>query len=228
MMETKFLKWDSDFFKRRMGAVRVERAWGEKELKWAEKEGFEPLVIFSEVEQPILDRPWNYRELRLTFAKTVSLREVKHLNIHVPLKSSSRLLEIFLQSGRFSRFRLDSVLRPYFKTLYSRWLENAIAGKFDDFIFCTVDGDQPTGVVTLKKVEGYLQLGIIAVAEGYRGRGIGGELIAFAEDKAIELGYHELRVVTQAQNVGAIAFYENNGLREIKREWVYHVYWENK
>lgn len=61
----------------------------------------------------------------------------------------------------------------------------------------------------------------IAVASDAGGRGIGGALVAEAQEQLAELGTHEARVVTAIGNDAALAMYERAGFRRHTRTEVH-------
>jgi ribosomal protein S18 acetylase RimI-like enzyme len=61
----------------------------------------------------------------------------------------------------------------------------------------------------------------VAVASGAAGRGVGGALVAAAQDELARLGAHEARVVTAVGNDAALAMYERAGFRRRTRTQVH-------
>jgi ribosomal protein S18 acetylase RimI-like enzyme len=61
----------------------------------------------------------------------------------------------------------------------------------------------------------------VAVASGAAGRGVGGALVAAAQEELVRLGAHEARVVTAVGNDGALAMYERAGFRRRTRTQVH-------
>ena len=57
----------------------------------------------------------------------------------------------------------------------------------------------------------------VALYPGYRGRGIGSQLLEIARQQAREHGYRQLSLVAFEQNRGAVRFYRRLGYREISR-----------
>lgn len=56
------------------------------------------------------------------------------------------------------------------------------------------------------------------VAEELRGKGIGSELMRYAEDEAKQRGFKEMTLGVEETNENAIRFYEELGYREFMRE----------
>jgi N-acetylglutamate synthase-like GNAT family acetyltransferase len=73
------------------------------------------------------------------------------------------------------------------------------------------------GVIVLIPRDDHLLVENIAVAPGMQGRGLGGELMRFAERRAAELGVRELRLYTNALMTENITLYPALGYVETGR-----------
>jgi ribosomal protein S18 acetylase RimI-like enzyme len=69
-----------------------------------------------------------------------------------------------------------------------------------------------------------LHIGLIAVDEAARGKGIGSVLLNWVFNYATLHGFKQVNVVTQAANTGALNFYEQHGFEIISRTFLYHVW----
>lgn len=92
----------------------------------------------------------------------------------------------------------------------------------DESLFVLKDDNNILGIITLneKQEEEYLdiewqysegkQLIIhrLAISPNYQGRGLGDQLMKFAEEKAKELNYSSIRLDTYTKNKKALRFYE--------------------
>lgn len=91
-------------------------------------------------------------------------------------------------------------------------LEQGFENEFDDIdniaYHLVVFDKEPVGTARMFDEEGTMILGRIAVLKEYRHLHIGSQILQALENKAKELGYHE--VVLSAQ-VRAKSFYEKNG-----------------
>ena len=87
---------------------------------------------------------------------------------------------------------------------------NEIIQKDHAFVAC--EGENLAGYVTLKDgVEKYMWLDILAVSKAFKGRGIGGKLIAFAENYMREQGMKESRLYTHVKYEHIQAIYKHYG-----------------
>ena len=88
------------------------------------------------------------------------------------------------------------------------------------------DHKELLGFISLKKLEGFLQIGLIAVDEKISRKGIGRKLLQAAQIYANQFNLNQIQVVTQGLNKIACAFYEKNGYSISSRQFIYH-YWLN-
>jgi ribosomal protein S18 acetylase RimI-like enzyme len=73
------------------------------------------------------------------------------------------------------------------------------------------------GVIVLVSGDDHLLVENVAVAPGMQGRGLGGELMRFAERRATELGVGELRLYTNELMTENLALYPALGYVETGR-----------
>lgn len=144
--------------------------------------------------------------------------------ISICRENSPALERLALQSGLYSRFRLDrGFQRNEFERLYREWLASSLRGDGGKQAFVAGSAAAPLGLITLEP-GGTARIGLLAVAEGHRGKGIGRRLMAKAERICGENRQAELRVATQAENREACRFYENCGFRKIAETDCFHAW----
>ncbi|MCY1145083.1 GNAT family N-acetyltransferase [Actinoplanes sp. Pm04-4] len=81
-----------------------------------------------------------------------------------------------------------------------------------------VDGDAGLlGMLHLETSDDHLEVVTIAVAPSGQGHGVGGLLLAFADEKARALGLPEVRLCTNEAMTENIAYYPRRGFREVGR-----------
>lgn len=144
------------------------------------------------------------------------------------LKSASKpLISITLQSGEYSRFKVDPHFRHQeFERLYEKWLENSLNGKLAREVCVYVDNGLEVGILTLGEKNKRADIGLLAVDKKFRRKHIGTCLVRGAFKKSYELGYSEIQVASQKKNVIAKKFYEALGFAEESVSNVYH-FWLN-
>jgi ribosomal protein S18 acetylase RimI-like enzyme len=88
-----------------------------------------------------------------------------------------------------------------------------------DVIFVAREKGRPAGYVALRRDEGgVIVVEQLFVAPGYEGRGIGHQLLAYAEGYAIAERARSLRIVVEDANQQAQSFYRRSGFVPIEPE----------
>jgi dTDP-4-amino-4,6-dideoxy-D-galactose acyltransferase len=89
-----------------------------------------------------------------------------------------RLHRVGDSSGIYSRFHGDPRIgEEHFRTLYRIWVERSISGDIAEEVLIYGPPEAPLGVITLGVNNGRGSIGIIAVQESQRGKGIGKALV---------------------------------------------------
>ena len=218
------LEWDSDFFGYPVGSLNL----GNEEFdehQFIQMAAEFSLVYVNSLE-PIESDLLCYGDTKILFAKEpadglpeVDVVEAQMLNL-------TQMKVVGLQSGLYSRFSLD----PHFKNneferLYEVWVERSMKKEIAYSTLTTLEEDQPTGILTLSEDnEGNSSIGLFAVSDGFRGKGIGGKLLRAADRMSFSKGNSSLRVATQGKNQAARAVYEHFGFRKHSQSYIYN-YW---
>lgn len=124
------------------------------------------------------------------------------------------MISLAIAAGGCSRFSLDPTFpRPAFHALYTKWMENSVAGKAADAVLVARDGceGRVVGMVTVKMSEAISQIGLLAVAETHRRRGVGMLLMLEAYEWSLQQGATACTVATQTVNYAARSLYERCG-----------------
>ena len=82
------------------------------------------------------------------------------------------------------------------------------------------------GFITLKYFEDHAQIGLIAVSEDQRGKGVGSLLIQYACNLTFENSIFQMNVVTQFSNKPAMQLYEKSGFKIKQQTFIYH-WWKH-
>lgn len=138
-----------------------------------------------------------------------------------------QLESLALQSGEYSRFRLDAHFAPtVFTGLYQRWLQNSLNHQIarEVLVFDANNAGNAQGLLTLGLKNGRADIGLLAVDAEARGQRIGQQLVAAARQRTAAWGLAELQVVTQLDNEPACGFYRRCGFREWQVEHIYHFW----
>jgi len=137
----------------------------------------------------------------------------------------SELVDLALQAGLYSRFRLDDNFRNgEYERLYKSWLENSITGKIAFNVLIATVQDKIAGLLTLGAKGDHAEIGLLSVDEKYRGKGIGKDLVYYADNIAFMKQYGKIKVATQMQNEGACILYGKCGFEIESKISIYHLW----
>lgn len=232
-MKLERLDWDSTFFNYNVGRIIVNENQSINLSEFLlDSKKYKLVYIFSKLSL--------HNELfKLVDEKVVLHQELSSNSCDLPsdfftIKSFDKLIhnrqeleKLALESGIYSRFNIDKNFKSgEYNKLYLKWIALSIEEKLAfDIIIATDKNETIVGFVTLnKKSENLVDIGLVAVSDGFRGKGIGKSLMNYALNKSFELGYKEIQVVTQITNINAMKLYESVGFNIKEKTFVYH-YW---
>lgn len=221
------LEWDSKFFGFKVGVIWVEHANDrqvKEELRNLQNIDCKLIYVYSPrlldlngFKAILADRKRSYILEHPQFVKTPNLT-------YASFEDPSLLYDLAYQSGEHSRFKVDPNFgEEDFKRLYRSWIDNSINAGFADYVLAPMDKNKPIGLITAKRKDNELSIGLLATDKNYRKKGIGSSLIQEIVNEAARKGLC-VEVTTQADNEKACRFYENRGFRIAKEELVYHVW----
>ena len=155
----------------------------------------------------------NLRKVVVDAQPSVRLVNEHQVERLVSTTADPKVLELALQAGCYSRFRLDSRFDPdVFSRMYRAWIERSCKGEIADAVYAIRHVDRSiAGIATLATQNLTCSIGLIAVSPEHQRRGLGTMLMQTAEAFATQKRCRELSVVTQIQNTAAIRFYEAAG-----------------
>ena len=82
------------------------------------------------------------------------------------------------------------------------------------------DAGEVVGVLVLEDRSDYLLLEVLAVAPGQQGSGVGHRLMTLADEQAVDRGFDEVRLFTNALMTENLAYYPRQGYLETHRDEV--------
>jgi dTDP-4-amino-4,6-dideoxy-D-galactose acyltransferase len=223
------LAWDSDFFGYPVGQIEMINPDPESISSVIKNSNEFKLIYLISPERIDFAIP----ELKLVDIKTRLGKQLKNnrtysfQNIHeYDGEEDSQLNELALQSGVFSRFKVDSnFVKSEFEKLYLRWISDSIKKIIADKVIVYKEIGSPyIGFVTLKFKNDFSEIGLIAVDEKNRGKGIAKSLLTFIEDLTVNAGFNKIEVVTQFENLAAMNLYEKAGYEIISKKYIYHLW----
>jgi len=228
-MSPEFLDWDSKFFNLNVGRLVIQ---ADDEIPVDQFNDFDLVYIIIKNDLPGFKKKHFgtlafFADEKLTYQKEIgeTIKPGDHILSWPPGKDADRdLLEIGVQSGEFSRFKIDpEIPAEKFVGLYEQWVINSVNRKIAEEVYYFKDNGEIAGMITLSIKNDKADIGILSVHKNSRGKGIATELVSAAEywTKNIK-GYRQIQVVTQASNTIACKFYERKGFRIQKKEFVFH------
>jgi dTDP-4-amino-4,6-dideoxy-D-galactose acyltransferase len=230
------LEWDSRFFGYSVAKIVLD-AQGyyliEDLFRQIVTEKIRLTYLFVPISQTRLNILISDKGSILVDQKTVfSKKTEKHIRFsndiieYQETEINDRLINLVLQAGLFSRFRLDiNFSDKEYEKLYIEWLTKSINKTLAIKTFVVKNGSEIIGITTLGERSKFADIGLVAVDKNFRGRGIAYDLIHSADNTACGLGYDEIKVVTQLQNKGACRLYEKCNFQIESITNVYH-YWQ--
>jgi dTDP-4-amino-4,6-dideoxy-D-galactose acyltransferase len=143
-----------------------------------------------------------------------------------PGPATRDLLTLGVLAGRHSRFRLDARFpHERFVDLFRTWIDRSARREIADVVLVATSCDSTTaGFVTVRSKGDCGEVGLIAVAEAFRGRGAGTQLMNAAHRWMHERGLWSAAVVTQLANEPACRLYRRLGYELTTVEAVYHFW----
>lgn len=216
------LAWDSDFFGYEVGRIKVSDEQLERAAIEHEAADFSLVYVLSNGPIDGLD---------LFDVKVMLERHMKpeeHFAPRVPVEqftgaADAELYRLALESGVHSRFRVDPGFRKNeFERLYRRWLDNSLE-RAGELVLVARDTAGLTGFVSLAHAVGASTIGLIAVDERARGKGVGSALLEACFAETQRAGNHLIRVVTQEPNTAAMALYARCGFQITERTFIHHL-----
>lgn len=235
------LAWDSEFFGFPIIKINISTIHEESLnniLTSAKTEGIRLAYLFTnKLNPPEIEIIKKYSgelvDKKLTYSLNTSqpilnsslLKTDIHITDHTHLNITSRLKSLALQSGEYSRFKLDQNFdKEAYEKLYLTWLERSVKGEIAKKVYVYKKNEDIVGFITLEEKNNQLWVGLLSVDREYRGQSIGTYLMQRCVEEAKKNGYNTLWVATQANNKGACAFYEKNGFKLQNEQFIYHFW----
>jgi dTDP-4-amino-4,6-dideoxy-D-galactose acyltransferase len=138
---------------------------------------------------------------------------------------SADLVDLAIESGTFSRFKLDKRFSPKkIEDLYKMWIMRSVNKTFADTVFVARNNGRIVAMVTVSSREQIGAIGLIAVDERMRGNNMGKDLITAAHNWYLAKGCTRGQVTTQGMNHVACKLYERCGYT-VERINNYYHFW---
>jgi dolichol-phosphate mannosyltransferase len=231
--QIEYLKWDSDFFKNKIGKIEVrdskhletlisDAATANYQLiyAFAEKSFETDINTLKRFNGKLVDTKILYeKEIETPKDMPVFISEYVHMELTEELESLAYL------SGNYSRFKSDkNFLEDDFYRMYRTWMEKSIKHQIADKVFIATDNNVIKGVITLKVDDKKGNIGLFSVSTDSQNKGYGKALLRACERELWNRGIFKLEVFTQTENIRGCKFYEKCGFRIKNVAKIYHFW----
>ncbi len=221
LSDPKLMAWDTTHWGVPVGHATHLHGLSE----WAQENTVGMISLLIDTDRPheaqlAEEQGFRFMDVRVTLARRTARRS--HTCRLAYAEDAARLKDIARTAFRTTRFyadpRLDDLLCD---ELYVEWTRSLCAGAADAVLVAERD-EVPVGYVT---VSAGSEIGLIAVADDYRGQYIGSGLVAAATDWAHMHSSGQIRVATQARNLGALRTFESCGFRVERTQLWFHKWY---
>jgi len=230
----KHLEWDSSFFGYQVAAIGPQCDDIIGILPLLKEMKYKLIYLFSETHEHELQKKVEIMglspiDIRVTLSCTLEKvnQPANEIEMYLTEEINDDLLQLAYRSGIYSRFATDPLLgTEKFRQLYSLWLERSLKKVIAHGTFVYRHEKKIVGFITyqLDASAKKGKIGLIAVAEGMEGKGIGTKLIHAVKHILSENGCTELEVVTQKQNLPALKLYDKSGFSITEELLIYHIW----
>ena len=233
------LEWDSDFFGFDVARItRLDLDASQLASALQELNGKRYRLVYWNIpieNQPLVEMAKSLGGF-MADEKVTYIRELSNLSERLPDGAISvspytaeapdpALLSLALNSGDFSRFKLDPLFPAKLaEKLYICWITRSVRKEIAWQVLVAKEGRSMLGMITLGEKDTRGNIGLAAVSPAAKGRRIGRLLLAAADRSFSARGYSLAQVVTQRANKSACRLYEASGYRVEKIENVLHFW----
>jgi ribosomal protein S18 acetylase RimI-like enzyme len=237
-----FLRWDSAFFGYRIARVKpnqLDPDDGREILQWCSQEQMDCVYFLADPASAsalawAADSGFRLLDIRTTLrcdllevqpkappsAPCAAIAPFK--NGHLPA-----LRRIARASHRDSRFYWDANLRDKSDVLFETWITKSCEDYADMVLVAELDG-AAAGYITLDYASPTdSRIGLFAVDQRARGRGIGCQLVHCGLKWLRSQGAVQSSVVAQGRNLAALKLYQKAGFRVETLQLWYHLWRSN-
>ena len=221
------LDWDSKFFGLSIAKAVVTSEEDASILSGQAAElsdRFDLIYVFSESDLriPIENACLVDRKAVFSLNGPTLYNADKHIKSWESLETTESLVSLALVSGKHSRFKIDTHFPAgSYERLYTQWIKQSVNKNIATEVFCYMIDECPRGLLTLDRRDGRNTIGLVAVDEDYRHRGIGTAMVEYAVSYVKEHDGGEISVTTQLENEAACQLYSRCGfsLKSVTDIW---------
>jgi dTDP-4-amino-4,6-dideoxy-D-galactose acyltransferase len=226
------LAWDSDHFGLKIGRTTSCSAdTPQRAADWALARDLDCVYLLADARDAETLRSaavagFRMVDIRVTLSADVA-RADDEAGIRVAVAGDvPRLSRLAARSHRNSRFYADGKFpADRCDALFAVWMERSCTDRdFAGVVFVADVGGEPVAYITCAITLGVGGIGLIAVDESHRGRGLGGLLLKQAHAWFRGQGASRVQVVTQGANTTALRMYERAGFY-VERVQLWFHWW---
>jgi len=238
------VEWESAFFGFPIGSLDIPADFSQADLQELLRQGqrhFRLIYVFRQGFGPetleALDTPCVRYDQRITFKKVIA-RSVPPLDEHVKAYTSTicckQLEALAITSGTMTRFMRDPELSLQYERLFLTWINNSVSGGLADSIWTWRENGKMIGLATVRcakricpengQPEREGRIGMLAVHEQFRRKGIAGTLLRTCDYWCHSLDIPIASIITQSDNVATISLCKKLGYEQTETDSVYHCW----
>ena len=237
--------WDTKFFAYPVGRVNLTLDFSREKLAKTFEQGkndYRLIYVFLKDKGPDeidgFDAPCVCYDRKLVYAKNIASPAPEldpRLRLYTDTACTKKIETLAVISGQQSRFRRDPQIQPFYEQLFLTWINNAVTGGTADAIWIWQGDDgKASGLATARVVkqtdsdtgqtvkEG--RIGMLAVEEKYRDRGVESGLLKACEYWGISAGLDKTSLVVPADSEEYVQLCDQSGYTPGSEVSVYH-YW---
>lgn len=228
------LEWDSNFLGFPVAAIKADEFHGFETssiFQYLKSQKIKLVYLFSEDEisdsLKLASLDFLLADDKVTFQKKqIQLNAVSpYIDFYKDQSVSDGLLNLTYQSGLYSRFFIDKHFEDWvFPKMYKTWIEKSVLHEIAKQVIVYNENKEIKGFITVGDKNGIGDIGLVAVDEKSRGKGIGKQLLLAADNWFLTQDLYTVQVVTQGLNIPALKLYEAAGFEIFKRNFIYHVW----
>lgn len=200
---------------------------GVRLVYWPAQPGVQvPPPLLRQYGGALVDRKVTYgKELAAEQEQRDAPAAAARVREYPPGPATPRLVELAVQAGGHSRFRVDArIPQERCEALYALWMQRSALRELAGTVLVAGEEVAPAGMITVSVDDGCGSIGLIAVAPEARGQGIASELLLAAHRWMQDQGAGRATVVTQQTNLPACRLYERAGYRPVDVKHFYHFW----
>lgn len=244
-MTVSFLEWDSNFFNRAVAKIDID----ENEvvnisqiIEDCKKAHYKMLYIFVNSRNVVM-KAKAAALLGTAINEKIILEKTTFLNDNGKFSSNniytvvtadaktagnffySKILDLTIKAGSFSRFKLDEKLETHkFEEMYQIWVDALVNDKNYRIIIAKTNDENIIGFLSYKIIEKGYKIDFISIEEGYKKKGVGKALLKKMYENINEKELKCIITETHAANTGAYNFFISHGFRVKDAFEIYHVH----